>query len=389
MSDEKNYFSSDFKLGILGGGQLGKMMLTETRRYDIRTKVLDPNDEAPCRIAANEFETGSLTDKERVLEFAKDCDVITIEIENVNTDALKELQEQGKKVYPKPETLELIKNKVTQKHFYRENDIPTAPFFDFKNREELKEKLVEKENDPPFVWKAATGGYDGRGVQVVKKRTDLEVLPDEGGLIEEMISFEKEIAVIVARSPSGEVKSYPIVEMEFHPEANLVEYVVCPADIDQELEEAAKKLAEEVVQKLDHVGLLAVEMFALRGGELLVNEVAPRVHNSGHLTIEGNVTSQFDQHLRAILDLPLGETEIVRPAVMINLNGAKDFEGPVHYENIEKLLKMEGCYVHLYGKAETRPFRKMGHVTITATSRENAREKAREVKNDIRVISKK
>jgi len=387
VPDSKNYFSSDFTLGILGGGQLGKMLLTETRRLDIRTKVLDPSENAPSRIASNKFETGKLTDKDTVVEFGKDCDVITIEIENVSTEGLKELQEMGKKVYPKPETLELIKNKVSQKRFYREHGIPTAPFFDFENRKELEERLVESAQEPPFVWKAATGGYDGRGVQIIEKRTDLEVLPDAPGLIEEMVNFNKELAVIVARSPSGEVTTFPVVEMEFHPTANLVEYVICPSEADQKVQESAIHLASKVVEKLDHVGLLAVEMFALESGDLLVNEVAPRVHNSGHLTIEGNITSQFEQHLRSILDLPLGDTSILRPSVMINLNGAKGFEGPVLYENIEEVMKMEGCYIHLYGKAETRPFRKMGHVTVTSKSREEARTKAQEVKNKIRVIS--
>ncbi len=387
MHNNKNYFSSDFKLGILGGGQLGKMLLTETRRYDIRTKVMDPSELAPCRISSNEFVLGDLTDKEAVLKFGADCDVLTIEIENVNTEALKELEEQGKRVYPRPQTLELIKNKIDQKRFYRDNKVPTSPFFSFQNLEEMRDKLASKDFRPPFVWKAATGGYDGRGVEIIKDEIDLEGLPDVPGLIEEVVPFDREIAIVVARNFSGEIKSFPPVEMDFHPTANLVEYVFSPADIDTRVSNAANKLAESLADKLHHVGLLAVEMFVLQNGDLLINEVAPRVHNSGHLTIEGNTTSQFDQHLRAILDLPLGSTEIRQPSVMINLNGEEGHQGPVLYENIEKVLGMEGCYIHLYGKAETRPFRKMGHVTITNESLSTARSQAREVKNSIKVIS--
>ncbi len=388
MPDQKPYFSSDFKLGILGGGQLGKMLLTETRRYDITTKVMDKSPTAPCRIGSNEFVQADITDEESVLEFAKDCDVITIEIENVSTEALHKLKDQGKPVYPRPATLDIIKNKVTQKDFYRQHKIPTAPYFSFKNARERDELLAESSLTAPFVWKAATGGYDGRGVNIVNHSSDIETLDDVEGLIEEKIDFEAEIAVVTARSASGEIKSYPVVEMEFHPVGNFVEYVFSPSNMDHNLQHQAIKLAEEVVEKMDHVGLLAVEMFLASDGHLLINEVAPRVHNSGHLTIEGNVTSQFDQHLRAILGLPLGDTSMRSPAVMVNLTGEKGYEGPVYYEGIEEVMKMPGVYIHLYGKAETRPFRKMGHITITSDSLDEARKIAREVKDTIRVISK-
>ncbi|WP_417603587.1 5-(carboxyamino)imidazole ribonucleotide synthase [Owenweeksia hongkongensis] len=384
---DKNYFSSSFKLGILGGGQLGKMLLTDTRRYDIPTKVMDPSPVAPCRFGSNEFVQGDITDKQAVLDFAKDCDVITIEIENVSTEALHELEAQGKIIYPRPRTLDIIKNKSLQKNFYRENKVPTASYFTFENREQMMQLLLESELNPPFVWKAATGGYDGKGVSIVRNSSDIEDLPDMPGLIEEMVDYAVEIAVVVARSPSGETKSFPVVEMEFHPTANLVEYVFSPSNIDISIQNKANQLAEEVAHKFDHVGLLAVEMFVTKDGHVMVNEVAPRVHNSGHLTIEGNVTSQFDQHLRAILDLPLGDTEIVRPAVMINLTGEANHSGPVLYEGIEKIMKSSGVSIHLYGKAETRPFRKMGHITITAKTIEEAREVAGNVNNTIKVIS--
>ena len=364
------------------------MLLTETRRYDIQTKVMDGSSSAPCRIGCNEFVHASITDKDEVMKFAEDCDVITIEIENVSTEALHQLEKEGKKVYPRPATLDIIKNKVVQKDFYRDHKIPTAPYFSFNNAEERTEGLEKCGFNPPFVWKAATGGYDGRGVQIIKNLQDIELLEDVDGLIEEKIDFIAEIAVVTARSESGEIKSFPLVEMEFHPTANFVEYVVCPSEIDKNYHNKAVNLAEEIIEKLNHVGLLAVEMFLTSDGHILVNEVAPRVHNSGHLTIEGNTTSQFDQHLRAILDLPLGDTEVKKPSVMINLTGEEDYEGPVFYKGIEKVMSLPGVYVHLYGKAETRPFRKMGHITITAESLDEAKAKAKEVRDSIKVITK-
>lgn len=388
MPDNKTYFSSDFKLGILGGGQLGKMILSETRRYDIQTKVIDPSNHAPGKFATNHFENGDFADEETVLNFGADCDVLTIEIESVNTKALKALQAKGVKVFPKPETLELIKDKRFQKQFYAENGIPTSPFFVFENKTEMQKGLQENGFEIPFVWKAATGGYDGRGVQIVKNEEQLDQLPDAPGLIEKLIPFEKELAVVVARSESGEIKSFPLVEMDFHPVANLVEYVFSPSLAEETIRANARKISESLVEHLEHVGLLAVEMFLTKAGEILINEVAPRVHNSGHLTIEGNITSQFEQHIRAILGLPLGSTDIVKPSVMINLNGEDGYSGPVYYEGIEEIMAIPGVYIHLYGKAETRPFRKMGHVTVTSNTLEEAREIAKKVKNTIKVISK-
>ncbi len=388
MPDITSLFSSSFTLGILGGGQLGKMLLTETRRYDIRTKVMDNSPDAPCRIGSNVFVKGDITNTQTILDFAKDCDVITIEIENVSTEALHLLQKRGHTIFPKPETLDIIRNKVTQKKFYRDIGIATAPFHSFSNKKELEGLIHSGAVKFPFVWKAATGGYDGRGVEIVKTEDQLKKLANGEGLSEELIPFEKELAVIVARSARGEVKSFPVVEMDFHPTANLVEFVFSPSLIENELKEKARSVAEDLVNKLDHVGLLAVEMFLTPGGEILVNEVAPRVHNSGHLSIEGNITSQFDQHLRAILGLPLGSTEVVKPAVMININGEEGYNGPVFYEGIEEIMSRPGVYVHLYGKAETRPFRKMGHVTVTADTLEEARILAKEVKETIKVISR-
>lgn len=387
MPENKPLFSSDFTLGMLGGGQLGKMLLAETQRYDIKTSVMDPSADAPCKTGSTSFTNGSITDYQSVVDFGAQCDLLTIEIENVNTEALKELQRQGKKVYPKPETLDIIRDKTLQKNFYQEQGIPTAPFDVFTSKSELIELSKKPDWSLPFVWKSATGGYDGRGVSIIREEKDLDALPDANGLLEKLIPFKKEVAVIVARNASGNSTSYPMVEMDFHPTANLVEYVFSPSPLPENTQNEAGRLARSIADKMDHVGLLAVEMFLTHDDELLVNEVAPRVHNSGHLSIEGNITSQFEQHLRAILDLPLGSTETVRPAVMVNLVGEEGYTGKVLYKGIEDIIKLPGVYVHLYGKTETRPFRKMGHVTITGNTLEEAREKARNVKSLIKVIS--
>ncbi|MDX1544342.1 MAG: 5-(carboxyamino)imidazole ribonucleotide synthase, partial [Christiangramia sp.] len=331
-----NYFSSNFKLGILGGGQLGKMMLYETRKYDIQTRVLDPSAEAPCKIACNYFEQGDLMDYDTVLNFGRKADVVTFEIEGVNVDALKQLESEGIKTYPSAATLEKIQNKATQKRFYREQTLPTAEFEVFGSIKDLKKAIDDKKISIPFVWKSATGGYDGKGVSVIKKHDDLNGLSEGECIAENLIPFKNELAVIVARSPSGEKKTYPVVEMEFHPTANQVEYVICPARIDEKVAEKARKTAEMVSEAFQHVGLLAVEMFQTKDDEILINEVAPRPHNSGHYSIEASYTNQFEQHIRAILDLPLGNTDSKVGGIMVNLVGAEGHEGNVVYENIEE-----------------------------------------------------
>ena len=361
-----NYFSSDFTLGILGGGQLGKMLLTETRKFDIATKVLDPSAEAPCRIGSNTFVQGSLTDFDTVYQFGKDVQVLTIEIENVNVDALEKLQAEGVQVYPTPQTIRQIQNKAVQKQFYAANGIPTAPFSVFESLTDLRTAAEAGTLKLPFVWKSARFGYDGNGVKIVRQLTDLNGLPDGQCIAETLVPFAKELAVIVARSSQGEVCTYPVVEMEFHPEANQVEYVICPARID-----------DAVAQK------------ARADDEILVNEVAPRPHNSGHYSIEAAYTNQFEQHLRAILGLPLGSTQSKVAGVMVNLVGAEGEQGEVVYENIAQILAMEGVTPHIYGKKETRPFRKMGHVTIVNPEVAQARAIAEQVKQTIRVIALK
>ncbi|MAN27478.1 MULTISPECIES: 5-(carboxyamino)imidazole ribonucleotide synthase [Mesonia] len=383
-----NYFSSDFKLGILGGGQLGKMMLYDTRKYDIQTYVLEANPEAPCKIACDVFEQGDLMDFDTVVNFGRKVDVLTFEIELVNVDALEQLESEGKKVYPSSATLRKIQDKGVQKQFYAEKGIPTADFTVYDEKYELTEALVRKEWEYPFVWKSCTGGYDGKGVSVIREEEDMIPLPEGTCLAEKMIPFKNELAVIVARNVSGEVKTYPVVEMEFHPEANQVEYVICPARIEDHVAEKARAVAKKVSESFEHVGLLAVEMFQTEDDEILVNEVAPRPHNSGHYSIEASFTNQFEQHIRAILDLPLGETDSKVGGVMVNLVGDENHEGQVHYQNIEKIMQMPGVTPHIYGKKQTRPFRKMGHVTIVNKDLSEARRIAEEVKKEIKVIAR-
>jgi 5-(carboxyamino)imidazole ribonucleotide synthase len=382
-----NYFSSDFKLGILGGGQLGKMLLTETRKFDIQTFVLEPNDEAPARLSCNEFFKGSLMDFDTVYQFGKKVDVLTIEIENVNLEALDQLEKEGLAIYPSPKTLRLIQNKGKQKDYYVANDIPTSPHQRLVNLTDLRGALATDKLHFPFVWKCAQFGYDGNGVKICRSASDLMQLPDVECIAEEMVPFKNELAVIVARSVSGEVKTYPVVEMEFHPEANQVEYVICPARINEKVTQKATEIALKVSAAFNHVGLLAVELFQTEDDEILVNEVAPRPHNSGHYSIEASYTSQFENHLRAILNLPLGNTESKVAGIMVNLVGDEGFSGPVIYENIEQIMGIDGVTPHIYGKRETRPFRKMGHVTIVNQNMEEARKIAETVKNSIRVIS--
>lgn len=383
-----HYFSSDFKLGILGGGQLGKMLLYDTRKFDIQTYVMDVNPDAPSRLACNHFEVGSLMDYDKVMAFGKKVDLLTFEIESVNVKALEDLEALGKKVYPSAATLQKIQNKAIQKKFYDSNQIPTANFEVFENSTSLKKAVSEGKINLPFVWKSSTGGYDGKGVSVIKSEDSLNQLPDVECIAEDLVDFKTEIAVIVARSVSGEIKTYPVVEMEFHPEANQVEYVLCPARIDENVANKARKLAHLVSSNFEHVGLLAVEMFVTPFDEVLVNEVAPRPHNSGHYSIEGSFTNQFEQHLRAILDLPLGSTESKTNSVMVNLVGDENHTGEVVYDGIESILAMPGVTPHIYGKRETRPFRKMGHVNIIHSKLSEARAIAELVKSRIKVISK-
>lgn len=382
------FFSSEFSLGILGGGQLGKMLLAETQKWDITTHVLDPSPEAPCKTGCSFFTQGSLMDYDTVYEFGKDLDLLTIEIEGVNLEALADLEKKGVKTYPRAETLNFIQDKGVQKSFYAKANIPTAPFELYDNASSLIADYESGKFSLPQVWKICRGGYDGKGVQILRTVEDLQKLPQAPCVLEQLVPFTHELAVIVARSPSGQEMTYPVVEMEFHPQANQVEYVICPARIDDALAKKAQEVALRVSRAIKHEGLLAVELFATASGEILVNEVAPRPHNSGHYSIEASYTNQFEQHLRAILDLPLGDTRSKAAGIMVNLVGAQDHNGPVFYENIQKILAIPGVTPHIYGKKETRPFRKMGHVTIIHQDMTQARSIAEQVKNSINVISK-
>tara|TARA_B100000768_G_scaffold155300_1_gene152298 strand:+ start:28 stop:1185 length:1158 start_codon:yes stop_codon:yes gene_type:complete len=384
----KNYFSSDFKLGVLGGGQLGRMLLAETQKFDIYTTVLDGNKNAPCAQICNKFVNGNLLDYKTIYNFGKGLDLLTIEIENVNLDALDVLEQEGLTIYPTPKTLRIIQSKARQKKFYIDHQIPTAPFSYYAYLEELKHSYENNIIDFPFVWKSARFGYDGNGVKIVRDNIDLESLPNVECIIEKLIPFKKELAVIVAKNKDGQTKTYPVVEMEFHPEENQVEYVICPARIEINIANKAQEIALKVVNDLDFIGLLAVEMFQTEDDEILVNEVAPRPHNSGHYSIEASYTNQFEQHLRSILNLPLGNTESKVAGIMVNLVGEEGFSGNVVYENFNDILKIDGVTPHIYGKKETRPFRKMGHVTIVNSNIDKARATAQVVKETIRVISK-
>lgn len=381
-------FSSDFTLGILGGGQLGKMLLYDTRRLDIRTRVLDPSADAPCAIACNEFVQGDLMDYDTVVAFGRDCDVITIEIEHVNTEALQTLKAMGKQVHPDPEGLGIIQDKGIQKQFYLQKNFPTTKASFYPGVVTLEDAVREGRQVLPFVWKSTRFGYDGKGVKVIRSAEDLNELPHVACLCEELAPIAAEIAVIVARNAQDEVRCFPACEMVFHPEANLVEEVECPASAPAVILAEAEVLATRLIRELNLCGLLAVEFFMTKDGRLLVNEAAPRPHNSGHFTIEACYTSQYEQHLRGILGLPLGDPALHSPSVMVNLVGAENHSGEVYYQGAEHIMALDGVYLHVYGKRQTRPFRKMGHVTILRKTLAEAQVLAKQVQQQLNVISK-
>lgn len=376
-------FEKNFKVGLLGGGQLGRMLVQAAIDLDIHLKILDPDPDAPCSLIATEFVVGSFNDFDTVYNFGQDCEVISIEIENVNIDALEKLEAEGKNVFPQPHILRIIKDKRIQKQFYKDNSIPTADFILTENRFEILNNI----DFLPAFNKLGVGGYDGKGVQKLTSETDISLAFDTPSLLEKAIDFEKEIAIIVARNENGEIKLFPTVEMAFHPTQNLVEFLFSPANISEEINAKAKKIAKDVAEKLEIVGLLAVEMFLTNTGEILVNEVAPRTHNSGHHTIRANFTSQFEQQLRAILNLPLGDTSAFLPCAMVNLLGEKGYEGQAKYVGLNEVLAIKGVFPFLYGKKITKPFRKMGHVTVIGNNFEELGEKVNLVREKLKVIS--
>jgi 5-(carboxyamino)imidazole ribonucleotide synthase len=375
------WYGEKSKFGVLGGGQLGRMLIQEALNYDVHVHCLDPDPQAPCRNIASTFTVGSLQDFDTVYEFGKDKHVLTVEIEHVNIEALEKLEAEGVRVYPQPRVLRIVQDKGLQKEFYVQHNIPTPAFELVANKAEIADKL----DLLPVMQKMRKGGYDGKGVTALRTSEDLQKAFDVPSVLESFVDFEKELSVIVARNAKGETAVYPAVECEFNPEANLVEFLFAPAEITAEIEEKAREIALQVIDALDMVGILAVELFLTKSGEILVNEIAPRPHNSGHHTIECNVCSQFEQHLRSVLNLPLGNTRIIQPGVMLNLLGAKGFEGDAIYRGMEQLMEMPGVHIHMYGKAKTKSFRKMGHITVTAESLVEAKRLGRAIKDTIQI----
>lgn len=371
------------KVGIIGGGQLGRMFIQNGLNYGLEFHVLDPDPEAPCSQIAHKFVCADRNDEEAVYQLGKGCDVVTIEIENVSISGLKRLRDEGISVFPQPEVLEVIRDKGVQKEFYRDNNLPTADFA----LVESKADISNHESLLPVMQKMRVGGYDGKGVTPLKSMDDLDTAFDAPSVLEKWVPNALEISVLVSRNSKGEVKSFPVVELVFNPEANLVDYLVSPARIDVGLESKAREISENLIQKLNMVGLLAVEMFVTADGEVLINEMAPRPHNSGHHTIEACFTSQYDQHLRSIMNWPLGSTVLRSAAAMINLLGEKGHDGPVHYAGLEDAIEETGVFPHMYGKALTKPFRKMGHVTVLDNNTNDALYKAQRVKEMIKVVS--
>ena len=363
------------------------MLLQAAIDWNLRVHVLDPDAEAPCRHLCTRFVQGSLMDFDTVYRFGQAVDVLTIEIERVNVEALEALERDGKRVFPQPSAIRIIQDKRLQKQFYRDHNLLTADFILTENRAEVALLEINQPDFLPAFHKLGRDGYDGRGVQRITTVADVGKAFDAPGVLEKAVDFEKELAVIVARSERGEVQTFPTVEMVFHPELNLVEYLFAPAQISKEINQQAQDIARRTAEAFGIVGLLAVELFLDKQGNVLINEVAPRPHNSGHHTIRANVTSQFEQHWRAILNYPLGDTSAYQPAAMVNLLGEEGHTGPAVYEGLENLLTMPGVFPFFYGKAVTKPFRKMGHVTVMDASLDALRAKVEVVKTGIKVVT--
>lgn len=380
-------FDPSFRFGILGGGQLGKMLTQAAQSWHVHTSIMDPDANAPARPLCNEFTRGSLQDAAAITGFAKDLDLVTIEIESVNADALEQLEAQGTAVYPSSTALRIIQDKGQQKQFFKDHSLPTSAFALFDSKAAVLAALEQRDLQLPFVQKTRRDGYDGKGVAVVRTEADLEKLLDAPCIIEALVSIRSELSVITARRPSGDISVFSPVEMIFNPEANLVEMLLCPASISPTLQVQARKLATAVTEALGICGLLAVELFLDPNDQLWINEVAPRPHNSGHHTLASTYTSQYEQHLRAIFDLPLGSTESKVCAAMVNLLGEPGHQGPPVYQGINDCLQIDGCSIHIYGKQETRPFRKMGHATLIDRDQVRVLEKAHRVQERLKVIS--
>jgi len=380
-------FSSNKIIGILGGGQLGKMTLEVSNKWGIKIYILDPDENCPSKSLCNKFFQGDLMDFNTVYNFGKEVDIITIEIENINVEALEQLKKENKIVYPQPQVLKIVQDKSLQKEFYLNNNIPSTPFKIFNSKDEIKKFLSKEGRSYPFIWKSSKMGYDGYGVKVIDNNNSIEDIPDKHCIIEDKAEIKKELSVMVVSRPSGELINYPVVEMEFNTKTNQIEYIISPARISQEIKEKAENLALRVCKSFGNIGLLAVEMFLTIDGDLLVNEVAPRPHNSYHFSIEGSETSQFEQLIRSILDLPIGNTNMTDKSVMVNLVGEPDTKGPVVYKNMDQIIGIKGVNPHIYEKKETRPNRKMGHITVINSDIETAIKIAKEIKQTVRVTS--
>jgi len=352
------------KIGILGAGQLGRMFALASANLGIHPYFLDKQSDFPAGLISHQITEGDFTNYDDVLSFGLDKDILTIEIENVNTDALLTLEEKGVQIYPQANIIELIKDKGKQKQFYKENHFPSSKFILYENKIEVLKDLENGSIYFPFVQKLRTEGYDGKGVLVVKSQADSDQLFDKPSVIEELVDIDKELAVIVARNKKGETNSFPVVEMVFDPIANLVDYLKYPANLQNQIKEKCRSIADQMAQKIDLIGILAIEFFLTKSGELLINEMAPRTHNSGHFSMDACITSQFEQHLRAICDLPLGSTEANTPCIMLNILGPNDYVGPAKYPWLPEILKIKGVKPHIYGKKTSKPYRKLGHINI-------------------------
>lgn len=371
----------NLKIGILGGGQLGRMFALSAANFGIHPYFLEKEKDFPAGLVSHQVILGDFTKEEDVYNFGKQMDLITIEIENVNTKALSRLKAEGIKIFPDPALIEMIKDKGIQKNFYKDKNLPTSDYILLKNKEELLEKIDSKEINFPFVQKCRTEGYDGKGVLVVKKEADLDRAFTSPSLVEDLVDIEKELAVIVARNEHGDIETYPTVEMVFDPEANLVDYLQCPAEINIQHDTSCQEIARSLAMECNLVGLLAIEFFLTKSGEVIINEMAPRTHNSGHITMEACITSQFEQHLRSITNLPLGKTNYVQSAVMLNLLGRADYTGPANYPGLDQICSKAGVHVHIYGKKTSKPKRKMGHINIVAATLPEAKKTLKEIKS--------
>lgn len=372
------------KVGILGGGQLGRMLLQAAANYTAETFVLENDEECPAAHLCHHFVKGDIKDFDTVYAFGKNLDALTIEIEAVNVEALEKLETEGVKIFPKPSAIKTIKNKIVQKNFYKQHLIPTSDFIITQNADELKSHTSYL----PAVHKIGEGGYDGRGVQVIRTKDDIGKGFNQPSVLEKMVDIKKEIAIIVAMDQQGSIALFPPAEMLFDPNLNLLDYQLSPAGIADEVFWKAEAIAITLAKALQSPGLFAIEMFVDSNNNVLVNEAAPRVHNSGHHTIEANYCSQYDMLWRIMLGYPLGNTDHILPAAIVNILGAPGYNGPAVYEGLDEILKMENVFVHLYGKKQTKPGRKMGHVTIMSNERQELIHKAHIIKNTLKVCSK-